>query len=444
MAKSSSIEAESKLQFYPTHEYETRRILGVLGGYPSLKRNIEKEFKEEYGGEEKHRELFTKYLDMEQQGIKTSFSIFRFNELLNERKYNLIDKYFECILSYSQPVVVADLFAGEGSWLKLFKQISNSGNILIGNELEYNRYNKMIEDGLIDYHYNLPFEELELPKKIINIMLFNPPYGISNSERNVRRYLRMSLDRDLLAPNGIYVFVIKKSDVLDCSDLITQYFNVNNSLVYKTHEEEYNKWKQLVVIASLRDKKLNLDNLNDIAKFKQEQENFIAYVNMEMDFHIDDYNRFRYHSHKIQDVKKAFDDFKYTKVKDKYISHNDKAWKWLKQETEITDLSEEIITIPKNLKSGELANIIASGKINGEISLSDNKARHIVVGGVKTVREEREVKKEDKKGNVLNKIETTIKSVPYLNLLINNNGKLEIKELKVKESEVTSEDDTIH
>ena len=106
-------------------------------------------------------------------------------------------------------------------------------------------------------------------------------------------------------------------------------------------------------------------------------------------------------------------------------------------ETKSIDLSDETITIPKPLKSGELANIIASGKINGEISLENNLAKHIAVGGVKRVTSSKIINVENKKGEIESKKETTIENLPYLNLLINNNGKLEIKELQNyhKESE---------
>ena len=107
-------------------------------------------------------------------------------------------------------------------------------------------------------------------------------------------------------------------------------------------------------------------------------------------------------------------------------------------ETKSIDLSEEIMTIPKPLKAGELANIIASGKINGEISLENNLANHIAVGGVKRITSKRIINVENKKGEIESKQETTIENLPYLNLLINNNGKLEIKQLQNyhKESEV--------
>lgn len=420
----NNIESDGKLQFYPTEKSETYRILALLSNRPRIKGEKREDFIEIYG-KDKYYKLFD-----EVGHDKFYYNIFE--ELLQKEQHNLIDEYIKCNLGYqdNNKIVVADLFAGEGKWLKLFKQISNCG-ILIGNELEENRYNTMIEDNLIDYHYNLAFEELQLPKKIINIMLFNPPYGVSNGEANVRRYLRMTLERDLMVKNGIIVMVIKKRDALLCADLMAKYFN-SELLSYKVHEEEFDKWGQLVIYAKLNDTPLDLTNATDVAKYKQNKETIENIINADMEFDVGFYDYLHYYSWKENDIKKAFEDFKYIQNNQQYISSvHDKAWKWILKDTEIKDLSEEIITIPKNLKSGELANVIASGKINGELSLENNTGKHIAVGGVKTVKTERNILVDDKKsGQQVNKLETTIQSIPYLNLLINDNGKMKIKELK--------------
>ena len=87
---------------------------------------------------------------------------------------------------------------------------------------------------------------------------------------------------------------------------------------------------------------------------------------------------------------------KIIKNKDKYISKPDKVLKWIKNITELKDLSCEQIVLPKEPKVGEIANIISSGMINGELSLG-NQAKHIVVGGVKNLeKKETNIKKNDK------------------------------------------------
>ena len=421
----SQQESDSKLQFYPTDKIETYRILGVLSSWMDIvKGGNYKEFDELYL--DKIKKWHFDKNELNHENIR--FSNNQLEYLLTNNRLDLIDKYFNFHLKNN--LVVADLFAGEGEWLKLFKILTRDNIKLIGNELEENRYNTMIKDDLIDYHYNLPFEELELPKRIIDIMLYNPPYGVTNGERNVRRYLKMILERELIKKNGILVAVIKTSDAENISDLLAQYFDYN-VLAYKTNDEEYDKFGQIVIIARLLEKPLNLNNINELTKFKEYKKGIQILVNMELPFDVKDYFKSSYYKLAEIDIKKAFEDFTYTINNKQKISKMDKAWRWIIENTIVNDLSDEVITIPKPLKSGELANIIASGKINGELSLEGNKGYHVAVGGVKQVTSENKIKIKNGKGETETKLETTIQNLPYLNILINNEGKLEIKELKV-------------
>lgn len=411
--------SDQKLQFYPTDNLEIIRILGVLSNFCDIKQGKYRDFEEKY-----EHNIRKKYLE---SNTKLSYSKYRLNYLLNDNNLELLYNYFEFSL---KNLTIADLFAGDGRFLKVFRNLCNGDNILIGNELEENRYNTMIKDDLIDYHYNLPFEELELPKRIIDIMLYNPPYGVTNGERNVRRYLKMILERELIKKNGILVAVIKTIDAENISDLLAQYFDYN-ILAYKTNDEEYDKFGQIVIIARLLEKPLNLNNINELAKFKEYKEGIQILVNMELPFDVKDYFKSSYYKLAEIDIKKAFEDFTYTINNKQKTSKMDKAWRWIIENTIVNDLSDEVITIPKPLKSGELANIIASGKINGELSLEGNKGYHVAVGGVKQVTSENKIKAKNGKGETETKLETTIQNLPYLNILINNEGKLEIKELKI-------------
>jgi hypothetical protein len=79
-----------------------------------------------------------------------------------------------------QSIVVADLFAGEGAWLSLFQRL-NKGYLsnriyLVANELEPGRYQTILDSKLVNKATNMAFEELQLPRHSVSIMLFNPPY----------------------------------------------------------------------------------------------------------------------------------------------------------------------------------------------------------------------------------------------------------------------------
>ena len=423
----SQIYADKKMQYYPTSSIETMRILCVLDSYCAINQKLSKEFEDNYS-----KAISEEYYSSHDK-IGNNYGKYRTNYLCN--KTNL-HKY---IHNNIDSRVVADLFSGEGNWLKLFKSNSTGDrpNILIGNEIEENRYNELIQEGLIDYHYNLAFEDLQLPKKIINIMLFNPPYGISNGERNVRRYFRMMLDKDIMAKKCRIVMVLKQDDLLNISDLITQYFEKLHG--YRTHQEEFDKFGQIVLYATLRDKPLNLNNINEVSNYKETKSTNEDTINKisETEFDYTMINSYsQYNSGKV-DIKGAFENFNYINKTKAKVSNMDKTWKWIISETKSVDLSEEIMTIPKPLKAGELANIIASGKINGEMSLDNGIGNHVAVGGVKRTTSAKTITVKNSKGEIEDKQETTVENIPYLNLLINNNGKLEIKELSNyhKESE---------
>ena len=439
----SQIYADKKMQYYPTSSIETMRSLCVLHSYVDVNNKLEKEFNEFYLSvinkeyDDKQKEKFG-----DNYKLSNKYNKYKINYICDRPN---IHKYISTEGGDSK--VVADLFSGEGSWLKLFSkqdwEYKAQANILIGNEIEENRYNELIKEGLIDYHYNLAFEDLQLPKKIINIMLFNPPYGVSNGERNVRRYFRMMLDKDIMAKDCRIVMVLKQDDLLNISDLITQYFEKLHG--YRTHQEEFDKFGQMVLYATLRDKPLNLNNINEVSNYKETKTLNESIINKisetEFDYTmINSYSQYNSNEGNVyRKIFNAFENFNYINKTKAKISNMDKTWKWIISETKSVDLSEEIMTIPKPLKAGELANIIASGKINGEMSLDNGIGNHVAVGGVRRTTSTKNITVKNSKGEIENKQETTVENIPYLNLLINNNGKLEIKELSNyhKESEVT-------
>ena len=118
----------------------------------------------------------------------------------------------------------------------------------------------------------------------------------------------------------------------------------------------------------------------------------------------------------------------YVEVSNNYISKNDSVWKWVKDITELKNLGEEKLTVPKPLKLGEIANILASGMINGEIDL-DGRGKHVVIGGTKSIEKKEVNSYKDDNGEKITETKIIKMSLPYLNILCSENGKLKIKEL---------------
>ena len=414
----ATIYSDSKLQYYPTDTVTTTQVALTLSDYV----NVKEEYKNDIDEIRKKAEY----------SLKNALPEISRNKLLNKGlEYELSGK------------VVADLFCGKGEWLSLFK--SNvakrdfyKDNILIGNELDENRYKEMKETYDIDYTFNKPFEDLQLPKYIVDIMLFNPPYGEYNGVRNAKKYLQMIFDRELMSVNSAVVMVLNETDMRDCQSLVARY--LEKLTMFKVNQEEFEKFGQYVLIGLVKEKPYDLNNLQDVANYKEEFAKVGSLINYIVNEKIEfDICNLFYYNYKISSsadmVHKEFVDYQETKTTGDKISYKDKAYKWLMNMTLVESLAEKTIDVPKPLKTGEIANIISSGKINGEISLDNGEAKHIVVGGVKTVTSNEIIKVKNKKGELENKLVTTKTSVPYLNILINNDGKAEIKELKSESEE---------
>ena len=414
----ATIYSDSKLQYYPTDTVTTTQVALTLSDYV----NVKEEYKNDIDEIRKKAEY----------SLKNALPEISRNKLLNKGlEYELSGK------------VVADLFCGKGEWLSLFKlnvakRDFYKDNILIGNELDENRYKEMKETYDIDYTFNKPFEDLQLPKYIVDIMLFNPPYGEYNGVRNAKKYLQMIFDRELMSVNSAIVLVLNETDMRDCQSLVARY--LEKLTMFKVNQEEFEKFGQYVLIGLVKEKPYDLNNLQDVANYKEEFAKVGSLINYIVNEKIEfDICNLFYYNYKISSsadmVHKEFVDYQETKITGDKISYKDKAYKWLMNMTLVESLAEKTIDVPKPLKTGEIANIISSGKINGEISLDNGEAKHIVVGGVKTVTSNEIIKVKNKKGEVENKLVTTKTSVPYLNILINNNGKAEIKELKSESEE---------
>ena len=437
IAISSTIYSDSKLMFFPTQEFETHRLLGLLGRVEIdwLKKNYLKDY---YTKEGLYQDLAIRALDNQ-----VPIDYVYFDYWLHNKEYDMIEKNCEYNLGYGDnfPIVVADLFAGEGKWLDSFSSIiprKNASNkfILIGNEIEENRYNSFLNNPNIYDKYNKSFEELNLGKNIISLMLFNPPYGQTNGIRNVKYYLQMILDKQILYnpttsqnyKTGYMAFVIRKDDFLDSLDILTKNFDILKGSIYKTNPEEYAKFKQYIFVARIKRYPYDLSNTVQAMDFQNQYNEVKTIINSEPEFNLKMYNTYQQISYPYIDYDTAKENNKYIEVPDTHISKNDSIWKWIKDITELKDLSEEKLIVPKPLKLGEISNLLASGKINGEISL-DGKGKHIVIGGTKNIQKKEILNYKDDNGDKITETKIIKMSLPYLNVLCSENGQLKIKEL---------------
>jgi hypothetical protein len=166
-------------------------------------------------------------------------------------------------------------------------------------------------------------------------------------------------------------------------------------------------------------------------RYQEEIQSLTSLINNDPEFNIKMYEK-RYNS-RIDLPSLPYREMRYNrsytkKAKQLQSKLNNSNWNWIKEVTEIKDLSMEIIEKPTPLKIGEISNIIASGMINGEMSLN-GLGKHIVVGGTRSELKEESYKEKDSNGESYTVTKKILYSQPYLNVLIDNNNKLEIKEI---------------
>lgn len=434
------LESTSKLMYYPTDQHEVYRMLGIVGRI-SMSVKARDEVRELLG-----EDVYFNILESAIHNYHSNFPTSVYHFFLERKEYALLYKYFEVDIGFScnQTITVFDPFAGEANWLEMFKEsipkdpYDSSTIHLIANELESNRYNTIKKKGLVDEHYNKAYEELnEIPKRSVSMLLFNPPYGETNGVRNVQHYLKMIIEDELIyktndsSDSGKMILVIRKDDLLESLPLLTKHFNVDPERIYKTNEDEYKKYKQYVVYTTIKRNPVDTKNVNGAIKHKSEIEKLSKIINSKPEFNIGMYNTNSMRPPAVP-YERLKENHKVLEMEDFEISvSNGDSWNWIKEMTEIRNMENEQILKPTPLKTGEVANIIASGMIDGEMNLDGSGAGfHVVAGGTKEQMQQEIVQEKNRQGVLENKTKTLLYSQPYLNILINDNGKVKIKELQ--------------
>ena len=425
-----------KLQYYPTDVMETWRILGLVGGL-----SIGYEAKQKCRAELEPLKTLAK----EKYKLETNYAIDNMAEkllyfkMLDEKRYGEIEKLFSISpnmrdpSSYragQRPLIVVDLFAGEGKWLSLFKEMAKERRdvYLIANEIEEGRYKAITDNSNIDESHNLAFEELELPKHSINLMLFNPPYTNVGGERSAVIYLQDIVERQLLTRSGyltksVVALVLRDSDMDKCAPLIIKNFDV--LCLYRTDEQAY---KQFVCIASSKEKARS-KSLTDVAQHMQDIDEFKGLLRSNPIFDPAVFDGSVWYE--AVDYQTAKSNLVIAKTEVRIESDpDDTAWRFVKDLTRFSDETKLAITMPRAPKLGEVANLLAAGQLNSEMSMPDGKGDHVVIGGTKVVEQTMHEDKLNKKGESEDNVIIIKKHEPFLNILvINECGTPEIIEL---------------
>lgn len=365
------IQADFKMGFYKTHLREVYRILTCLTYCYSLKAGM------------------------------PSNDVYQYIE---DEEFDIVDEAYD--LSFTNTQNILDPFAGEGEFLGRIRQAGSRHCKSIAIEIDKNRYDAIEADIK---HYGAYEEKISrVPEKSISTLLFNPHYGNhASGERNVRHYLRDIVESNILCTSAIVVCVIPKKDLLENLDIIRQDFEIQH--FWKAHQEEYDKWGQYVVFLKKRGK-IKLDPFN----FPSFKEKTIKQIEEEPEFilkriygtHAPDYAALLHLAKKKEEAKSN-------------ISENTKIWDWVKDDT--AKLSKDKIVCPLAPTSGQVANLLVSGYLNGVV---EGENTHIVSSGTEMV--SRQTKELVEKGEKVTEIRY---ARPYIRVGYVKDGKFRVKNI---------------
>ena len=321
---------------------------------------------------------------------------------------------------------IIDPFAGEGEVLSVFKNFScnPTRKTTVAIEIEKNRFDKIDSD----YKFHGAFEDTDLPSDIGNFCYANPPYGYSDSQngriRNVRHYLQILLDKEIMTDKATMIMVVSFDDFLDCKDIIAQNFVLN--LHYRVNPEEYSKWKQHVFYLERKPK------IEDPFRLTSAIKTLELGLDRTQEFNKDFYKR-HFYINSSTNFHERYAKFKKAEKLKNNLSKPDKIWDWAIGAENGID-KDFHLTLAQPPSSGRLSTLLACGLVSGKIEceVDGQSAAHIVSGGVKDITK-KEIEKYQVNGENRTKTTVTRFSRPYLNILAKVNGKVQIKEIIAEE-----------
>lgn len=396
---SRNLLAASKMMYYPTDLKEVYRVAGIISrlSFYSVIKNV----------------LTTEEYDTVSRTALTTGKDIKFclyDYWVNLGEFEKIDKHF---YFSSIGCVALDPFAGEGEWLSTFKKMIGVTTVAV--EIDKSRHDKIEAD----FKLHCAFEDAILPEQQHGLLLFNPPYGETNKVRNVRYYLEMILERDLLTRNAGIIAVIRGDDFLNCFDLFFKNFEIES--FYRVNETEFNRYKQFVITGRKKED-LNFSE----AQYMADKEHYRKRVEEAAPFNLSDYLPSSWYLPyaTASDYRKRLTSAKQIqKTKNQYSSF-DECWDWATSEYAPTVASDFELTMARNPKISELATILASGIINGEVA--DPIAPHVVSAGVKQITQKSLEETEDG----ATQLKEIRMSRPELNILTIQNGKAVVKSIQ--------------
>ena len=151
-----------------------------------------------------------------------------------------------------EEVAVLEPSIGDGTAVSLVTGKADNPNVRIfGIELNRETCEKLKGSPNVDYLLNADFTTgIRATNGVFSFCFGNPPYGqeLTGAERLERTFLRKATD--YLAPGAILCWVIPThlfGEDEHYAAILTRRYQIHG--VYRFHEPEFSKWKQIVIIA---------------------------------------------------------------------------------------------------------------------------------------------------------------------------------------------------
>lgn len=309
--------------------------------------------------------------------------------------------FLRTVTDNPKEIVIADFCNNGLSPLETFKELNFEENVKeLFHFIEFEQAkstiaHESIKESLLDCSF---------PSLSVSLGLFRP-------KDNELEQLQALIDKNIMAPLGKLIIVIRKESVEDIKSLLTTHFKIFE--VSKAFDDDY----CFMICEKLSLPTTNSNGLTIITNVLKKNK-ALSMKSFKRLIPLVDLDARKYELDAISNQNKLISD------------PNDKVWDAFKSMVALGTKKQDKIITPKAPKQGELSLFIASGTINGELELASGEGKHIVLGGVEALKDTEEKTSYSKSGSSFESTVVTKSSRPFLNLLVNNKGKLMIKKLQ--------------
>lgn len=397
------------------------RILGVLGNVSTSTKNYQEAIRNV-----DVTDLLDELGEYNLPNINKDIVMYEY--FVRTEQYKLIDKYFDFGMgaSITEDIVLFAPLQSDTILLSSFKNMSQS---ILSSKIALLRvkgYNES-EDAETAQTYDREYDSFEqaiakIPSSSISVTFLDIPA----KDDNIKYYIDnltssgMVIEDKNTNRDGYIVLALDKSTIKKHKEYLSKRLNI--SVIYKSDNKMCDRF---IVVGTFQNTPLNSHSANQTQLHARRI--IDKGINSESEFHIDYYGQLGYFLPTV-DFNSLENSIAIAneQVSNKTDMSNDN-WKWIKDITNYEKSKNDTINKPTDLTSGEVANLLASGIINGEMKSKND--FHIVTGGVQHKNRVNMTQEKNKEGELVHVKQTLLYSQPYLNVLISNDKGTYIKEL---------------